>query len=158
MSIISILIIVGSYQDKLDRYYSIKRNGYKANHPKSTREIDLSKELAMALGCKWEVEVPYGLGRADCLSKDILIECKKGGTTAEKAAIGQLLLYAYALKFKADLAIGIIGKDGLPKPGTLKFAKDFGIIVFYYNVYTCKWKLVPGTNQSGTNKFREFYL
>lgn len=115
---------------------------YYATHDPSTcfNEVSLSKELALALQARAEVNVPFKLGRADLLSKDWLIECKKGGTHAEKAALGQLLVYQFALKFKGNLGIGIIGKSGRPKPGTMLFCKANNIHIFYYNLHTRKWK------------------
>lgn len=117
---------------------------YYATHSPSTcfMETSLSKELSIALQARAEVNVPYGLGRADLLSRDWLIECKKGGTHSEKAALGQLLVYQFALKFKGNIGIGIIGKSGRPKPGTMLFCKAMNIHIFYYNLNTRKWSFV----------------
>lgn len=125
-------------------FASLRIKKYYATHQPSNcfRETSLSKELADILGARTEVNVPFKLGRIDILNKDWAIEAKKGGTHAEKAALGQLLVYQFALKFKGNIGIGIIGKSDRPKPGTMLFCKANNIHIFYYNLHTRKWKYV----------------
>lgn len=130
------------YQALLDKFYDVPINARAMAKQKATNETFLSRELGAALGCRCETPAGYGLGRIDCLSQAILIECKKGGTHQEKQAIGQAITYAYSLRFKGDIALGIIGTEGNVKPGTALFCRDFGIYIFYYNTYTRRWKLI----------------
>ena len=104
-------------------------------------EIALAAELAIILGCRAEVDVPMGLGRCDLLSKDWLIEAKKEGCHSEKSALGQLLLYKFALKFRGQLGIALIGYSGRPTPGILQFCQENNIVIFYYNINIRRWTL-----------------
>lgn len=128
-----------NYKLKLAKYYAQKKTSF--DRTKGRQELVLSKELAEALGCVAEVKAPYDFGRIDCLSKDLLIECKYTGSTSEKAALGQLLMYAHALCFKGQLALGLIGQGEICK-GTLLFCKAHDIIIFYYNIneHSPRWR------------------
>jgi hypothetical protein len=123
-----------------DNYYSTNKRLF-TRPPNGHAEVKITSELARILGCRTEVQAYYGLGRIDCLSKDWLIEAKYEGTTAEKGALGQLLLYSYSLKFKGSLGLALIGSSGRSTPGILRFCQSNNIIIFYYNLNTLKWSV-----------------
>jgi hypothetical protein len=103
------------------------------------QEVKIAAELAKILGCKTEVYCPFDLGRIDLLSKNWLIECKYSSSTANKQALGQLLVYSEAMNFKANLGLGLIGN--LPGPGIIRFCQRKTISVFFYNLHTCEWSI-----------------
>lgn len=129
--------------EQIARYYARHKARFSAiNLLNSKKEVQIAAELASILGARTEIVVPFNLGRADILSNDYLIETKYcPGVTAAKQAIGQLLMYSYALQFQGHLAIGQIGND--IHPGIQHFCKANNISIFYYNHLTdCKWRLL----------------
>lgn len=131
------------------KYYSFNKKAF-ARAPQGKAEVKITRELARILGCRTEVQAYYDLGRIDCLSQDWLIEAKYEGTTSEKAALGQLLLYSYSLNFKKNLGLALIGTSGRSTPGILKFCQDKAITIFYYNLNTLRW----GVYYDGTTKIK----
>lgn len=136
-------------KDKFERLLSLyyaKNDGKKVVIKRATKngtkkaEVLITSVLANALEGRAEVKAPYGLGRADVLSKDILIESKYSGSTSEKNALGQLLVYKRAFKFKGALGLAIIGDP--PIEGIRMFCKEANIIVFWYNLNTYKWSII----------------
>ena len=105
------------------------------------KETHVAKELAAILRCKTEINAPLQMGRIDLLSADWLLELKKGGSTAQKNCLGQLICYKMALDFKGNLGIGLIGNQ-LPNPGVRLFCKKFNISIFFYNLNSCKWSFL----------------
>lgn len=128
------------FKEKLKQYYA-KAVPVLRSYPSKKCEVLITSELARALGCRTEVRAPYGLGRIDALSQYLMIEAKYEGNTSEKAALGQLLVYSYGLKFKGKLALALIGTKGAPTPGVHKFCVDNKITIFYYNLNVLKWSV-----------------
>ena len=118
--------------------------------PAKKCEVKITSELCQALGLQPEVQAPYGLGRIDGLSSKLLIEAKYEGSTALKGALGQLLVYAYALKFKGSLGLAIIGNKPV-QPGIHQFCRDNKITIFYYSLSSLRWKVFysPRKNNNG---------
>lgn len=121
--------------------YYLKNKPVLCSKPPKKCEVLLASELAKILGARTEIQAPFKLGRIDILSKDYLIEAKYDGTTSEKQALGQLLLYAYGLRFKGQLGLALIGTKGRPIPGVHKFCRENKISIFYYNLNNLRWSL-----------------
>jgi hypothetical protein len=103
------------------------------------KETELAAILAKELGARVERPAGYDLGRIDILNRDWLIEAKKTtGSTGQKNALGQLLVYSYSLKFKGDLGLALIGD--LPRPGVVKFCQDNNISIWHYS--PAGWRLI----------------
>lgn len=129
-----------TYNDKLRIYYQKNKQILLAK-PTGRREVLIASELAKALNCRTEVQAPLGIGRIDCLSHKILIEVKYADLVLPaKAALGQLLLYKYALKFKGQLAIGNISEKGYMPAGIEAFCHEANIIIFIYHLNECRWR------------------
>ena len=130
-----------STKHKLAMYYARQSSNY--NPEAKRQEVTLTKELAVALGCRAEVAAPLGFGRIDCLSKDWLIEGKYCGSTAEKNALGQLLCYEFSLKFRGKLGLALIGGGKLCEHTKL-FCAQKGITIFYFNEkeQSPRWRLL----------------
>lgn len=124
--------------DIFKKYYAANKSYYDIT--KGKQEVLLAKELARILGCRTEVISSFNLGRIDLMSREWLIECKYCGSTAEKNALGQLLVYQYAMNFKGDLGVAFIG---IPpsSSGIRKFCKLYNISIFFYNLQSRQWGL-----------------
>lgn len=128
------------FNKKLKAYYKLNKPLFKTK-PVGKKEVPIAGELARALNCRTEVRAPLGIGRIDCLSQDLLIEVKYADNVYNaKSALGQLLLYKYALKFKGQLAIGNISEKGYMPAGIEAFCHEANIIIFIYHLNECRWR------------------
>ena len=130
-----------SLQQRFKDYY-LKCRPVLHSIPDRKQEVLIASELARILQCRREIPAPYNLGRIDILGQHYLIEAKYEGSTNEKHAIGQLLLYAYSMQFKGNLGIAIIGNSGAVHPGIHKFCIDNNIYIFYYNTNVLRWGII----------------
>lgn len=129
-------------KETIKNYYLKSSPVYGLNKPcVGKNELTIAAELAAIVGGRTEVQAGYGLGRIDILSNEWLIEAKYGGSTNEKNALGQVLVYAQSMKWQGKLGLAIIS-DKYPHPGIIKFCKDNFISIFHYNLNTYKWSLL----------------
>lgn len=121
------------------QYYLRNKSVYNAT--KGKQEVALAAELATILQCRTEVACNFNLGRIDLLSNTWLIEAKYEGSTALKGALGQLLVYSAAMRFKGNLGLAIIGKTKV-QPGICEFCRLNRISIFYYNLNARQWSIL----------------
>ena len=126
--------------------YYLKHKPLLSSTPKSKLEVKITSELAKILGGRTEVQCAYGLGRIDILSHEWLIEAKYSGSTNEKNALGQLIVYSEAMNWRYNRGLAIIG-TGYPIPGIRKFCRDKGITIFFYNLNCCRWLLLDDNRE-----------
>ncbi len=106
------------------------------------KEVKITAELARILNARAEYVAGYGLGRIDVISTNWLIEAKYcDNSLAYKNALGQLLLYAFAQNWQANLGLAAIGSKEVP-PGIRLFCQKNHITIFTYNpVNSCRWRI-----------------
>ena len=112
----------------LDVYY-----GRRWEKPNSFAETKLTKELAKAIGGKYEVVTP--VGRIDLLTDHLIVEAKK--TREWKGAIGQLFCYEL-YHYRKHRGIGIIGE--MPKYCP-EVCEKLNLILFHYSYNDYRWRV-----------------
>lgn len=129
------------FKQQLAAYYQKNKPRYcPADLVGKKREVKIAAELAHILNGRTEYPAGYGLGRIDIITNKLLIEVKYSGSTNEKNALGQLLVYKYSLDWRHKLGLAIIGNP--VQPGIHKFCLDHDIVIFEYNDKSdCRWRV-----------------